>query len=98
MHLLRVEVEYIIQGIRDRKEVNYYGNIEHDNIKLERMSGTWWENSNETLMRSYTFYAPKDLVEYKEKDGCGICIDKRTNEELYRIPIHYNWEYKNTYW
>ncbi len=62
MALVRVDIDYIIQGVNDRTESVSYGKPTEGQT-MQRLASEWWENDNETLMKVYTVYSDPTLAE-----------------------------------
>lgn len=85
MSLVRVEVQWIIQGIIDRTENLYYGKGACDQSHHRELGSMLRENGDETLMIVQRVYGNPEIVSVeKNKDSLKI-IDKRNGEVVHTI-------------
>jgi len=79
---VRVEIEWIIQGVSDRTESHSYayGTAGNNAQPPQLLASRLWENENETLMKVYKIYGDPALVEVVANGPLLNIIDKGTGK------------------
>lgn len=86
MALIRLDIDYIIQGVNDHTESASYGK-HSEGQKMQRLASEWWENNNETLMKVYTVYGDPELTEVVRTGSSMVISDKSSGTIVTSVYI-----------